>query len=640
MTLPIGMQRERMAATPNKRFRARTSLLLLAALAPFGALAAPKTSVEDLRSLSIDELANLEITSVSKRTERLSQAPAAVYVITGEDIRRSGAISLPEALRLAPNLQVARLTSQSYAISARGFNSLQASDRLLVLIDGRSVYTPLHAGVFWDQQQVMLDDIERIEVISGPGGTLWGVNAVNGVINVITKHSRDTQGGLASTSIGNIDQSGALRYGGKIGDNATWRAYGLGTGFGETVDRADKGRHDGWTNRQGGFRSDFASGASSYTVQGDVFDNPIESGSISGGNVLGRWSHQLSETSSLELQAYYDQVDRRATGLTDSLDTFDLQGQHSFRIGDAHQIVWGAGYRVHRDRFDNRQNIFVLRPISDTLQLGNVFAQDSIALTDDLTFTLGNKFEYSSLTSEIEYLPSARLAWRVNDNAMFWGAVSRAVRTPSRIDLSLQAPGLFGPSPDFHSEKLIAYELGFRGRPDPRSTVSVSLFYNDYSDLRVLALSPAGTLVFGNRMEGDTYGVETWGDYRILSWWRLSAGLTILRRNLHLEPGAVTAALDQHQGNDPNYQWSLRSSMNLTDTVEWDIGIRRVDSLPNPAIPSYTSLDTRLGWQVTPSTELWIAGFNLLDDRHPETGLLTERGEIRRSVYAGARLRF
>ena len=626
-------------AIPDKQFRF-WSALLLSTVTAVSALAASKPSVEDLRSLSIDELANLEITSVSKRPERLSQAAASIYVITAEDIRRSGVISLPEALRLAPNLEVARLNAQTYAISARGFNSFQASDRLLVLIDGRSVYTPLHAGVLWDQQQVMLDDIDRIEVISGPGGTLWGVNAVNGVINVITKHSKETQGGLGSTSLGNVDQSGALRYGGKIGENGTWRAYGLGTGFGETVDAAGHGRHDGWTNRQGGFRSDFASGASSYTVQGDAYSNLIQGGTVSGGNVLGRWTHQLSQTSALELQAYYDQVDRRVTGLIDTLDTFDLQGQHSFRLGEAHQIVWGAGYRVHHDRFDNQLNAFVLNPSDDTFQLANVFAQDSIALTDDLTFTIGNKFEYSSLTGDVEYLPNARIAWLDNDNAMYWGAISRAVRTPSRIDLDLQAAGFFGPSPDFHSEKLIAYELGFRGRPDPRSTISVSLFYNTYDDLRVLTLSPSGLIVFGNRMEGDTYGVETWGDYRVLPWWRLSAGLTILRKDLHLQPGAIDAALDQHQGNDPNYQWSLRSSMDVTDSVEWDIGIRRVDSLPNPAIPAYTSLDTRLGWHVTASAELWVAAFNLLDDHHPETGQPAERGEVRRSVYAGARLRF
>jgi iron complex outermembrane recepter protein len=282
----------------------------------------------------------------------------------------------------------------------------------------------------------------------------------------------------------------------------------------------------------------------------------------------------------------------------------------------------------------------VLRPVEDTFHLGNVFAQDSIALSEDATFTIGNKFEYSSLTGDVEFLPSARLAWRLNENAMLWGALSRSVRTPSRFDLDLQAAGFFGPSPSFHSEEVITYELGFRGRPDPRSTVSVSLFYNDYDDLRILTLAPSGLLQFGNRMEGRTYGIESWGEYRVLPWWRVSAGLTILRKSLDLELGAVRAALDQHQGNDPDYQWSLRSSMDLTDDVSWDVGLRRIDSLPSPAIPSYTSLDTRIGWRVTETLELSLAGFNLLDDRHPETGPPASRGEIRRAVYAGATLRF
>jgi iron complex outermembrane receptor protein len=633
--------RSRIVIARGKRGRsaiASAIVFIWAAIAAAGG-AAHAQSVEELRALSIDELANLEITSVSKRPERLSQAPAAVYVITNDDIRRSGAISLPEALRLAPNLQVARLNAQTYAISARGFNSVEASIRLLVLIDGRSIYTPLHAGVFWDQQQVMLEDIERIEVISGPGGTLWGANAVNGVINVITKHSKDTQGGLASVRGGNVDQTGDVRYGGKIGDNATYRTYGLGTAFGESATVNDTGAQDHWSNRQGGSRTDWSAGRDGFTVQGDLYDNRVEGGSNSGGNVLGRWTHQLSPDSALEVQAYYDQVERLVTGFTDRLDTFDLQAQHSLAAGDRHRIVWGGGYRVHRDEFVNTLNAFVLDPDSATFQLANVFAQDSISVLDDVTFTVGTKFEHSSL-SGLEYLPSARLAWHISENAMIWSAVSRAVRTPSRFDRSLTAAGIVARAADFESEKLIAYEVGIRGRPSPQTSLSVSAFYNDYDDLRVLTVTPAGLPAFGNRMEGNTYGVESWGDYRVLNWWRLSAGLTILRKDLHLEPGALRIALDQHQGNDPDYQFQLRSSMDLSDSVEWDVGLRKVDSLPSPAVPSYLSLDTRIGWQVTDSLELSLAGFNLLDDRHPETGFPATRGEVRRTVYAGARLRF
>jgi iron complex outermembrane recepter protein len=599
-------------------------------------------TVEELRRLSIEDLANVEITSVSKRPQPLSQAPASVYVITSEDIRRSGAASIPEVLRLAPNLQVARLDAASYAISARGFNSFQAANKLLVLIDGRSVYTPLHGGVFWDQQQVMLEDIDRIEVISGPGGTLWGANAVNGVINIITKHSRETQGGLVGFQLGNLDKGASARYGGELGDNGTYRIYALGFERGDTVLPDGDSAGDDWDGIQTGFRMDLRGVDDAFTLQGDLYDNELDAdASNSGGNLLARWNRDLGAGSALEVQAYYDRADRSALGVDDSLETFDIEAQHTLPLGTRHEIVWGGGYRLTEDEFINRLNPFVLDPQSDTVQLGNLFVQDGITLSDDLTLTLGTKFEYSGYTG-FEYLPSARLAWQVSDTALLWSAVSRAVRTPSRIDRDLTAPGILERASDsLDSEELIAYEIGYRGQPSARSSLSVSLFYNDYDDLRALTVSPdSGLAVFGNALEGHTYGVEAWGDYRVREWWLLSAGVNLLEKDLDLKPGGIDAALSQHEGNDPEYQFSLRSRMDLADDVELDIGLRAVDDLPDPAVPGYVELDARLGWHVTEALELSAAGFNLLDDQHPEAGDAATRREVPRSVYVGARWRF
>ncbi|HEX6958638.1 MAG TPA: TonB-dependent receptor [Ferrovibrio sp.] len=605
------------------------------------ACAAAQT-VEELRQLSIEELANIEITSVSKRPQPLSEAPASVYVITSEDIRRSGAASLPEVLRLAPNLQVARIDAATYAISARGFNSFQAANKLLVLIDGRSVYTPLHGGVFWDQQQILLEDIDRIEVISGPGGTLWGANAVNGVINIITKNSRETQGGFAGFQLGNLDKSASARYGGKLGANGTYRVYALGFQRGDTVLPDGDSAKDDWNGKQAGFRMDWLAGDDAFTLQGDLYDNDLAGGTDnSGGNLLGRWTRQLGDASALEVQAYYDKADRLALGVTDSLETFDIEAQHRFPLGDRHAIIWGGGYRLTEDKFINELNPFVLDPESDTVQIGNLFVQDSIALSDDLTLTLGTKLEYSGFTG-FEYLPSARVAWQISDTALLWAAVSRAVRTPSRVDRDLTAPGILErASESFDSEELIAYEVGYRGQPSAQTSLSVSLFYNDYDNLRALMLSPdSGLLVFGNVLEGQTYGVEAWGDYRPRDWWTLSAGANLLQKDLHLKPGGIDAALSQHVGNDPEYQLSLRSRMDLSDAIELDIGLRAIDDLPDPDVPGYVALDARLGWHVTDTLELSVGGFNLLDDQHPEAGNVATRTEVPRSVYLGARWRF
>jgi iron complex outermembrane receptor protein len=607
--------------------------------APAAALATAAGTLEELRDLSLEELANLQITSVSKRAQALSKAAASIFVITGEDIRRSGAASLPEALRLAPNLEVARIDAQRYAISARGFNTFQASNKLLVLIDGRSVYTALHAGVFWDQHQVMLDDIDRIEVISGPGGTLWGANAVNGVINIVTKNSGETQGALASLQAGTIDQTGAARFGGRFGDGGSYRVYGLGFQRGDSQFPDGGNAGDDWFGRQGGFRVDWQGSQDLFTIQGDLYDHELpEDGDLTGGNLLGRWNRMLSQDSELQLQLFYDQAKSSTPGVEDELQVFDIEGQHNFRLGERHLIVWGGGYRVTDDKFVNELNPFVLDPESDVVQHGNVFLQDSIELSEDLMFTLGTKFEYSSF-SGFEYLPSARIAWSVTDTDLLWAAVSRAVRTPSRIDRDLVFPGLFDES-DLDSEKLIAYEIGYRGQPTPRTYVSVSLYYNDYDDLRAISPSPGpGILTFDNAMQGEIYGMEAWGDVDVTDRWRLSAGLNLMEKDLDLKDNGLPLALDQHRGNDPSYEAFLRSRLDLWRGVELDVALRFIDDLPEPDVPEYVEVDARLGWHVSEAVEVWVAGANLLHEQHLESKPDAAFREIPRSVSVGLRWR-
>jgi len=607
---------------------------------------AASQTLRELSDLSLEELSQVEITSVSKRPEPLSKAAAAVYVITSDDILRSGVTSLAEALRLAPNLEVARVDAQTYNISARGMNSVNASNKLLVLIDGRSIYTPFFTSVSWDQQTVMLDDIERIEVVSGPGGTLYGSNAVNGVINIITKRSADTQGGLIDAKVGNLVQRGDGRYGGKLGEAGTYRVYALGFGEGHTDRQDGSGAMDAWNGKQAGFRSDFRAFDGAFTVQGDFYENLIDTpgGRRNGGNLLGRFStHVLG--SSLEVQAYYDQQDRatvdaRGGRTAEKLRTFDVQAQDGVAFG-AHQIVWGLGQRTWGDRFTNTANPFVLVPESQTLNLTNVFAQDTIAVRNDVSLTLGTKFEYSDF-SGWEGMPSARAGWRVDPGNFVWGAISRAVRTPSRLERDLTAPGIVNPSPDFESEKLVAYETGWRSQLTSRASLSVSLFYNDYTDLRTTKPNPVTFLpvTFGNGWEGHTYGADVWGRVNPLSWWRLDAGFEVLRKRFHLKSGeADIAGIQTVLGHDPGHQVFVHSYMDVAPNVQLYVALRQVGALSDVGVPAYFEADLRLAWRVKPNLELSIAGYNLVHAHHAEATAPPIQ-EIPRSGYVGARWSF
>jgi iron complex outermembrane receptor protein len=593
------------------------------------------------------------VTSVSKRAEKLSETASAIQVITGEDIRRSGASSLPEALRLASNLEVAQVDSRQWAISARGFNSTSAN-KLLVLIDGRAVYTPLYAGVFWDVQDTMLEDIDRIEVISGPGATLWGANAVNGVINITTRSAKDTQGLLLLGGGGTeLRDFGAFRYGGALASNVFYRVYGKYFDRDSAVLPSGQDATNNWRMGQGGFRLDREdSDVNLLTLQGDVYSGRIaqaglDDTAVSGGNVLGRWTHRMSLDSDFKLQFYYDRTHRFVPGtFTEDLNTYDADFQHRALLGERNDIVWGLGYRLLDDKVGNTPALAFL-PAKVTRQVFSAFGQDEIALVKDrLHLTLGTKIEHNDYTG-FEFQPSGRLAWFVSQGQTVWGAISRGVRTPSRIDRELYAPG--GPpfflvgGTNFGSEELLAYELGYRLQPIQRLSLSLAGFYNDYDNIRsVEQVSPPAPLpiALGNGQRGNSYGAEFTADYRATDRLRLRAGYTELQIHIRPKSGSTDVSKGSVESSDPNHQFFLRSSLDLPGHFQFDAALRYVTHLANQGVPAYAELDARLAWEPIPKLEFSIVGQNLLHHRHPEFGAVAARQEIERGVYGKALWRF
>jgi iron complex outermembrane receptor protein len=619
----------------------------------------PLASPSRLKKLSVEQLMDIEVTSVSRRPEKLAEAASAIQVITQEDIRRSGATSLPEALRLASNLEVAQIDSRQWAISARGFNST-TSNKLLVLIDGRTVYTPLYAGVFWDVQDTLLEDVDRIEVISGPGATLWGANAVNGVINITTKSARDTQGALLLAGGGNqLQDFGGLRYGGRVGSDFSYRVYGKYQAR-DGAKLPDGGDIPGdWHTAQGGFRVDGdISPRDALTIQGDFYDGRSAQPTpgdiaVSGANALARWSRGFSEKSDLKLQVYLDYTHRFMPGsFGEDLTTLDLDFQHRFALGDGNGIVWGLGYRQSSDSIDKSATLAFL-PADIARRWYSAFAQDEIALiAERLNLTLGTKIEHNEYTG-VEFEPSVRLAWRVSPRNTVWSAVSRAVRTPSRIDRELFAPGnppytLIAGSPNFDSEKLVAYEVGYRTQLREKWSLALSTYYNDYQDLRsvehIAAPAPFPVSI-GNGLTGESYGAELTLDYHVTDAWRLRAGYSELRIHLSHKPGSTDSNAGSNESHDSDHQLLLRSSLDLPGRWQFDATYRQVSAIANQNVPAYDELDIRLGWQPISSLEISLVGQNLLHDQHPEFGALTAspssiRREIERSVYGKAVWRF
>jgi len=664
---------------------------LVAALLAANAGAEGQKTVPDVATLSMEDLMNLQVTSVSKRTQKVADAAAAVFVITQEDIRRSGATSIPEALRLAPGLQVARIDENKWAIAARGFNG-RFDNKLLVLIDGRSVYTPLFSGVYWNVQDVMLEDVDRIEVIRGPGATLWGANAVNGVINIITKKAKDTQSTLVTAGAGTEERaSGSARYGGTIGKTA-YRVYGKYFNWGPSQYSSGITAHDGWDALRGGFRADWTpTGSDSLTLQGDIYQSkygetlsvpslsfPYSStfpnrGNYSGANLLGRWSHS-SEGTSTSLQMYYDNTTISDNSLfVDHQNIFDLDFQQGFHVGDSQQFVWGLGYRSIRDRNDSSFSVS-LQPNQVTLNHFSAFLQDEISLVDNrLRLTFGSKFEHNDFTG-FEVQPNARLLWTLTPNQSIWTAVSRAVRTPALTEEGLRlnsavipplTPGV-NPTPfpavitvfgshQFQSEDLLAYEVGYRVQATSTFSTDIATFYNKYSNLRTaepgapfLEGSPAPTdlvipFVASNKMSGGTYGVELFGDWKVVPKWRLVGSYSYLQMDIRKNSNSLDPTPDIPNGSSPRHEWYLRSSIDLPKHFEDDTTLRFVDRLPGLNIPSYYSLDAHLSWRPVSPFELSIGGQNLLNNKHLEfipDFINTAPTEVKRTVYGSLTFRF
>jgi iron complex outermembrane receptor protein len=602
----------------------------------------------DSDGLNLEDLANIKVTSVSKRPELLADAPASIFVIGGDEIRRAGATSLPEALRLAPNLQVARVDARNYAITARGFNN-PFENKLLVLIDGRVVYSPLFSGVYWDAQDVVLDDVDRIEVISGPGATMWGANAVNGVINVITRRADQTQGELAAVSVSKDARSGAVRHGSLAG-GGSYRIYAKHADN-DDLSRADgKAVLTGWRRNQAGFRSDWGDALQQATIQGDVYRGALHQAGtaeigIGGANLLGRFTRQTAGGSDISVQGYWDYTERnQPNAFIEQLNTLDLQLQQATKLGAANTLLLGGGYRLASDHVVN-DRAFAFLPGSRNLSWANVFVQDEMSLGESLRLTGGLKLERNSYTG-IEILPTLRAAWKPASDQLVWAAVSRSVRAPSRIDRDFYSPTnpplvngvpryTFGGGPDFDSEVARVAELGYRAQPTPALSYSATAFYSQYDRLRTGQVGSNGSVTFQNGGEGHTRGIEAWGNWQALRAWRLSVGGVVQRIQTSLKPGVVDALSSTGlAASDPSNHWMLRSSYDIGEDQQLDLTLRHSGKLKSPAVPAYTTLDLRYGWQVRPGIELALVGQNLMDRAHPEYGSAPGRTEVPRTLTA------
>ncbi|MEP7263903.1 MAG: response regulator [Bacteroidota bacterium] len=635
----------------NKQVLAVFLIILMSVLVPAKVYAQDTLpSVKDLKKLSVEELMNIVVTSVSKTPEKLTEVASAIQVIKGSDIRRSATMRLPEALRLASNMQVAQSGAHDWGITSRGFNgapvtSSSLADKLLVMIDGRSVYTPLFGGVFWDVQNVMLEDVDRIEVVSGPGGTLWGSNAVNGVVNVISKNARETQGVYAAGAYGSfLKDYGAIRYGGKIDTSFFFRVYAQRYDY-NSLDLPDgTDAHDDWNITQTGFRADYTSSSKNiFTFQGDYYageEDNSPSVSVDGQNVIGKWEHSFTQKSGLTVQTYFDRTfrDIRKQGFKDEMLTYDIDVQHNMSLGNKNKFVWGVAYRLADDYISSINNEFL--PAHKQIEYLSGFLQDQISLIPDkLDLTIGSKILKNDYT-DVEVQPSVRLALIPKNNHTIWAAVSRAVRTPSRYDADLTGPVLasFG---EFKSEKLVAYETGYRVQPTKNSSISLSLFYNKYTDLRSIDTNstPLPLFYFANNLEAETFGAELSARIIITSWWKLRGGYTYLSKKFSKPSPATYPRTEEFESNDPNNQVMIQTMFDIKKHLQVDGTLRYVDVLPQtifiPKTNSYFALNIRIAY-IYKFITFSVAGQNLIEDSHEEFALRS----IPRHIYTKLSISF
>ncbi len=671
-------ERVKCAARSRSRAGSRAALMLVLTLAlpAFG-----QQSQVDLTKESLENLMNIEVTSVSKREQKLSRTASAIYVITAEDIRQSGATNIPDLLRMVPGVQVAQINSSSWAITIRGFNG-QYSNDLLVLVDGRTVYSPIFAGVFWNTLDVPLENVERIEVIRGPGATVWGANAVNGVINIITKNSSETQGTLVSAATGTYDQAlGMVRYGGKVGNHTTFRANVSDLNYDHFPALTGGDGHDSWQAFRGGFRVDSqASAQDTLMFQGSVTRGsagelvnatvsifPPENATLalrdrfSEWDLLSRWDHAFSSTSHTSLQVYFDRSSRGDSTYGFGLNTFDVDFQHHVSWGERNDIVWGAGYRVTSDGTTPGLRVS-LTPGRQRLQLFSAFVQDEFAIQPNtLYLTAGAKLEHNTYTG-FGIQPSIRLDWVIDPKTSAWVAFSRALRTPSRLDEAIRLnyaayPGPMGVSvlvslfgdPNYTNEELMATEAGFRKQFARNLSVDAATFFNDYDNLisvepgaPYLELDPAPPHLvlpsyFANLAHGETHGVELLGSWKPVSWWTLNPGYSYFAIHEHTRAGSLdTTTAPGTNGGSPAHQAELRSNVRLPWNLEWNAQAYFVSRLSAQNVPAYTRLDANLQWHASERFSIGLVGQNLLKDHHleyngPNSSL--QSSFIKRSAY-------
>jgi iron complex outermembrane receptor protein len=657
----------------------------IAAPGVFGQGSAPQSKTVDLTQASLEDLMNIEVTSVSKKEQTLARTGAAVFVITQEDIHRSGATNIPDVLRMAPGVDVAQIDANRWAISIRGFNA-SYSNKVLVLIDGRSVYSDSFSGVFWDQQDVPLEDIDRIEVIRGPGGTVWGANAVNGVINIITRDSRKTHGGLISASGGNQTAADSLvQYGGAAGSNGSYRAFGRYFDVNNSVTPGGQPATDGWHGSQGGFRTDWdPSQKDTLSVQGDVvrtaggetlgvvFPNiPLQTTlnaplTNALGDIMARWEHTLANGSQTSLQVYYDYVHRSGEGGDSEYGrTVDVEFQHHLAIGARHDIVWGLDYRL--DSAIIEAPLAYSPGFSPDRRLDNlaaVFLQDEIAITKSLSLTLGSKFEHNAYTG-FEYEPSAQIVWTPSARQTVWASAARAIRQPAMLDVDLKSSiavvplggGDFGivtlsGDPNPKSETLLDFETGYRNRIGKRLSVDLTGFLSYYRNLETVepqdpffsAESGPPHLVipevFAFNANGRDYGAEVFLNWDVSSRLKITSGYSFLNMLTTPDPSAAGSAPYQPSGDSPRHQFQVRGHLRLPRNLEWDASAAWTSPLAN--VPAYTRVDSRLGWRAGESLEFSVVGQNLTSPRHLEFADTLEINPtlVVRSVFARAQWRF
>lgn len=647
----------------------------------------------DLTAFGIEELMEITVTSVSKKSQKIADAAAAIYVITQDDIRRSGVTNIADALRMAPGVQVAKIDSNKWAVSTRGFNG-RFANKLLVLMDGRSLYNPFFLGVYWEVQDTVLDDIERIEVIRGPGAALWGSNAVNGVINIITKSADKTEGTLISAGSGSYEQGFAtVRQGTAISDNTNLRLYAKHQQRDGFADATGKETYDDWHTTQGGFRLDSKlTSQNSLTIQGDYYDgqiketyllynlptpsNPLYShfqqskSSVSGGNILTRFQKSFSDTNSFSVQSYYEYSEYNMLVAPEKFNTVDLEFQHRFSFSDNQDLVWGGGYRFSRYDINNSATIsFEQQRVKNNLY--SAFIHDEIRLIPDrLSLILGSRIEQND-NSGFDLQPNGRLLWTVTPHDSVWAAVSRAVRSATKGEQTIQynyrtIPPNTGPNtapiplrleivgnPGFKSEELLAYEIGYRTEPLAHLSIDIAAYYNSYSKLRVISpgtpyTEPAGgfpanaviPFYLSNDMHGHAVGAELSVDWRPAYWWRLQGSYGYQNLTMYLDgPSTDKINKGNAEGDVPQNQVSLRSGFDIGRQVTLDLWLRGVDHLPSidgNQMPGYIAIDARIAWKPFKELELALIGQNLLDNHHPEfipEYVNTVSTEVPRSLY-------